>query len=70
MGGVYSLIGSIGMMAFIALGFSAMTKTIVAITPRLRPSTVSSEQTDYQKAYQAECLAQEAKGVTATVLSL
>ncbi len=69
MGGVYSLIGSIGMMAFIALGFSAMTKTIVAITPKAATVYSTQEQTDYQKAYQAECLAQEAKGVTATVLS-
>lgn len=33
MGALYSLIGAVGMMAFIALGFNAMAKTVLAITP-------------------------------------
>ncbi len=33
MGALYALIGAVGMMAFIALGFNAMAKTVLAITP-------------------------------------
>jgi hypothetical protein len=32
--GVYAIIGTIGMMAILAVGFSAMTKTILALTPK------------------------------------
>ncbi len=52
MGGVYALIGTIGMMAFIALGLSAMTKTIVAITPKPVAEFTQSDREAYQLAYQ------------------
>ena len=51
MGAVYSLIGSIGMTAFIALGLSAMTKTILAITPKTALSYTERDKADYQAAY-------------------
>lgn len=69
MGAVYSVIGSIGMMAFIALGFSAMTKTIVAITPKAAAVYSADERAEYDKAYEAEQIAVEAAGGSLTVLS-
>ena len=32
--GVYAVIGSIGMMTIISVGFAAMTKTVVALSPK------------------------------------
>lgn len=69
MGLVYSLIGSVGMMAFIALGFSAMTKTIMAMTPRAASAYTQIEQADYQKAYNAEIVSARAVGDKLNVLS-
>ena len=34
MAGVYAVIGSFGMMTIISVGFAAMTKTIIALTPK------------------------------------
>ncbi len=34
MAGLYAVIGSIGMMTIISVGFAAMTKTVVALTPK------------------------------------
>lgn len=69
MGAVYSLIGSIGMMAFIALGFSAMIKTILAITPKSAVNYTSAEITQYDKAYQTESIAQQAVGGSLNILT-
>ena len=69
MGAVYSLIGSVGMMAFIALGFSAMTKTILAITPKPAAEYTQNQQAEYTKAYEAERVAAEAVGTQVGVLT-
>ncbi|MBN1788404.1 MAG: sodium:solute symporter family protein [Sedimentisphaerales bacterium] len=69
MGAVYSVIGSIGMMAFIALGFSAMTKTIIAMTPKAASIYSQGEQAEYNKAYEIEKLTAESQGRTFGVLS-
>ena len=69
MGAVYSLIGSVGMMAFIALGFSAMTKTILAITPKAAVEYTEAQKLEYTDAYGAECIAAEAAGVSVGVLT-
>ena len=34
MAGVYAVIGTIGLMAFISAGFAAMTKTVVGLAPK------------------------------------
>jgi SSS family solute:Na+ symporter len=39
MEGVYALIGSLCMMTIISVGFSAMTKTVVALTPKTPTGT-------------------------------
>ena len=69
MGAVYSLIGSVGMMAFIALGFSAMTKTILAITPKAAAEYTQSQIDQYNSAYQSECIANESIGASVSVLT-
>ena len=69
MGAVYSLIGSIGMMAFIALGFSAMTKTILAITPKAAAGYTESDRYQYEQAYEAERITAEAVHASVEVLS-
>lgn len=69
MGAVYSLIGSIGMMAFIALGFSAMTKTILAITPKPASAYTQEEQEDYRVAYNGEQIVAQALDAEPMVLS-
>ena len=69
MGAVYSLIGSVGMMAFIALGFSAMTKTILVITPKDAVSYTQSEIAQYNNAFTAERIALEAAGDTIDILT-
>ena len=69
MGAVYSLIGSIGMMAFIALGFSAMTKTILAITPKAAVQYTESEIARYSEAFEAERIASEAINGVVDVLT-
>jgi len=51
MGALYALIGTVGMMAFIALGFSAMSKTILAITPKTAAEFTSAEAQEYEAAY-------------------
>lgn len=69
MGAVYSLIGSIGMTAFIALGFSAMTKTILAITPKTAINYTESERQEYNQAYEAERMTAQAIHSALNVLS-
>lgn len=50
MAATYAVIGSIGMMAFIALGFNAMTKTIVAITPKQATQFTEADKSSYRQA--------------------
>jgi SSS family solute:Na+ symporter len=70
MGAVYSLIGAFGMMAFIALGFNAMTKTILAITPRAAATYTEAQREAYTAAYNAERIAAQAMGTPPMVLTL
>ena len=56
MAAVYAILGSIGMMGFIAVGFTAMTKTIVAITPKAFDEYTESDQVEYELAYHGQLL--------------
>jgi len=47
---VYALIGTIGTMAVLAVGFTAMTKTIVGLTPKTYEQMTTAEQTEYRMA--------------------
>lgn len=69
MGSVYSIIGSIAMMAFIGLGLSAMTKTIVAITPKAAEEFTIEDRAEYTSAYVIEAARAEAIGTPLQVLS-
>jgi solute:Na+ symporter, SSS family len=70
MGAVYSIIGSIAMMAFIGLGLSAMTKTIVAITPKAAVTFNAAEEARYTQAFEQEVATALAVGQEPAVLSL
>ena len=50
MGAAYAIIGAVGMMSFIALGFSAMTKTIVAIVPKDAAEFSVADREEYVRA--------------------
>ncbi|HSH09681.1 MAG TPA: hypothetical protein VK995_04800 [Oceanipulchritudo sp.] len=69
MGSVYSIIGSIAMMAFIGLGLSAMTKTIVAIMPKDAAEFSITEQAEYKDVYARELARAEAIGMEVETLS-
>ena len=69
MGSVYSIIGAIAMMAFIGLGLSAMTKTIVAIMPKDAVEFSMAEQATYEQAYNRELSRTQAVGTPVEVLS-
>ncbi|MDP0500837.1 MAG: sodium:solute symporter family protein [Verrucomicrobiota bacterium JB022] len=69
MGSVYALIGSIAMMAFIGLGLTAMTKTIVAITPKDATEFTVAQQAEYRAAYEREVNRTTAIGMPVEVLS-
>jgi len=56
MGLTYSLIGAVGMMAFIAVGFNAMAKTIEAIMPKDIAIYNAADIAEYSKTYQAELI--------------
>ncbi|MCB9509174.1 MAG: sodium:solute symporter family protein [Deferribacteres bacterium] len=45
---VYALVGTVGMMAVLSVGFAAMTKTIVAMTPKSFQELTVEEQAEYQ----------------------
>jgi len=51
MAAVYAVIGSVSMMAFIAVGFAAMTKTIVAMTPIDSQQLSPDQRALYEQAY-------------------
>ncbi|MGB8226280.1 MAG: sodium:solute symporter family protein, partial [Sedimentisphaerales bacterium] len=69
MGLVYSLIGALGMMAFTAVGFNAMAKTVEAVIPKNAAIYNSAEIERYNKAYQAEQIAAVTLHETTNVLS-
>lgn len=70
MAAVYAVIGSVSMMAFIAVGFAAMTATIVAMTPLDAQELSPTQQTQYGEAYQDHLRLNELTAETATVLTL
>ncbi len=53
---VYAVIGSIGMMTIISVGFSAMSKTVVALTPKTAQELTAQERTEYQMAEELDAL--------------
>jgi len=56
MAGTFAIIGCFGMMSIIGIGFTAMTKTIQAITPKSVQELTAGEQVEYQKALELERL--------------
>ncbi|MBN2180297.1 MAG: sodium:solute symporter family protein [Sedimentisphaerales bacterium] len=67
MAGVYAVIGSIGMMTIISVGFAAMTKTIVALTPKPLEALTADERLEYDQAQRLEQLqAQDYESLTPT----
>ena len=56
MAGLYAAIGSIGMMTIISVGFAAMTKTVVALTPKTIERYTVQEQAEYAQAITLEKL--------------
>lgn len=58
MAGVYAIIGSIGMMTIISVGFAAMTKTVVALTPKSVQQLSVREKAEYKRAERLDTLEQ------------
>lgn len=56
MAGVYALIGTIGMMTIISVGFAAMTKTVVVLTPKSVEQYTIEEKAEYDQAVTLERL--------------
>ena len=56
MAAFYSVIGSIGMMALLAVGFMAMTRTIVPLSPKTITELSVQEKTELQLAQELESL--------------
>ena len=56
MAALYSIVGTVGMMAAIAIAFTAMSKTIVAITPKDVDQFTQEERIEYQRAIELEKL--------------
>lgn len=66
MAGLYAMIGAVGMMMILAVGFSAMTKTIVALTPKTIEQHTVVEQAECERAMQRDVLeAKSANTLTA-----
>jgi len=63
MAGLYAVIGVIGMMTIISVGFAAMTKTVVALTPKAAEQLSAAEQAEYTQAMRWDAL--ESKDVHA-----
>lgn len=62
MAGVYALVGTLSLMAVMAVGFSAMSKTVAAIVPKNYAELSSAEMAEYQQAYELK----KAAGPSAT----
>lgn len=56
MAGVYAVIGSIGMMTIISVGFAAMTTTVVALTPKSAEQYTAEEKAEFDRAVTLEQL--------------
>ncbi|OHB79575.1 MAG: hypothetical protein A2Z25_01990 [Planctomycetes bacterium RBG_16_55_9] len=56
MAGVYAIIGTVGMMAILAVGFSAMTKTILALTPKAYEDLSVEQRAEYARAEELDRL--------------
>jgi SSS family solute:Na+ symporter len=56
MAAMYAVIGSIGMMTIISVGFAAMTKTIVALTPKPLEELTAAERREYDQAQRLDQL--------------
>ncbi|HQU71100.1 MAG: sodium:solute symporter family protein [Calditrichaeota bacterium] len=56
MASVYALVGTVGMMAVLSVGFSAMTKTIVAMTPKVVEDFTPQEMAEYELANELSAL--------------
>ena len=50
MAATYAVLGSIMMMAYLSVGFSAMSKTVVALTPKSAEELTTAEMEEYQLA--------------------
>ncbi|MDZ7617174.1 MAG: sodium:solute symporter family protein [Patescibacteria group bacterium] len=69
MAAVYALIGSVSMMAYIAVGFAAMTTTIVAMTPISARQLTPAQHVQYEEAYQNHLRLNELTPETANLLT-
>ncbi len=56
MAAVYAVIGSIGMMAIISVGFSAMTKTVLALAPKQVSELTEEQAAEYKLAEELDKL--------------
>ena len=54
--GVYAIIGSIGLMAILAVGFTAITKTVAALTPKSVNELSLEERREYEFSSEWETL--------------
>jgi len=54
MAAAYALIGSVGMMAIISVGFSAMTKTVVAMVPKAADQLTAEQTAEYELAVELD----------------
>lgn len=54
--GVYAVIGTIGMMAILSVGFSAVTKTVAALTPKDAHELTFDEKTEFDMANELDIL--------------
>lgn len=52
MAGAYALIGTLSMMAVMAVGFAAMAKTVAAMLPKEISQLTAAETAEYQRAYE------------------
>ena len=69
MAAIYAVIGSIGMMGFIAVGFTAMTKTIVALTPKSAQQFTAADTQRYRQTYRSWRQQHELRSANDNVLS-
>jgi len=56
MASVYALVGTVGMMAVLSVGFSAMSKTVVAMTPKSVEAFSAQELAEYRLATELNTL--------------
>ncbi len=54
----YAILSSIVMMAYLSVGFSAMSKTVIAITPKTTAELTAVERAEYDMALELDTLSQ------------